>query len=839
MSAPISRRDLQIDLPLSIGRLNAGALIAAAGLVGFGVILWLAANWDAFGRFGRFGLVGGLLAVSALGAAAAERLRPPLLLLAFAAVGGLLALIGQTYQTGADAWQLFALWAVLTLPWALAARSDAIWTPWVVVVMTALSLWQTTMATAGALGPFGSAASLSLPIMIAGWGAALALVAALSPDIAIFDGLGRRRWAYRVAMLLTIANIASFSITATFLGNSGRADIVILGLAALGAMGVWVAQRRPQDALLLSAAALAIDAVLIAATSRMLLSGSGTGSGSFITIGITAAMIVAGSVMAVLALIDTDARPSIDQRLGTGDARRFSTRGSRPWPVVALSGLGAFLATIPFLVAIALIFGSILHRGPSIYVVGLLIGVTGFVMMRQARTLFVEQIATIAFAVGYALFAFAHFRDLPVTPAALMLGVSALGLALACGKPWAAALLGAISAGGFAVAIAHGMASPSLRTVTPSLTLAWALIVAAWGAAMVAVDRIRQELSDLHLSETVDAMLYGIVAATLLGLSIGSGPTFLVSATIGMGSGLNQAMAATMFSSIATRVLGIALAAGAAAVLMRHSTTLRTPIGLTTLSIMVALSAVMPGLGAASLVLALSAVRERRALAIAAAVAGLWIAGSFYYNLALPLTTKAMILLAAGIVLGTVAWITGSRLERITDLIALEPRTRESLYAPGLVLVGLVAALAISSQTIVANEHLIANGERVFVELGPRDPRSLMQGDFMALRFNLPTEAMRHQPRNGEPPYAAGKRDDRGVVRLTRIVSQSTPIEPDEVRMALTLKNGRWIVVTDAWFFEEGTAKRWEAARFGEFRLLPDGRALLVGLADQNLTAIK
>ena len=44
--------------------------------------------------------------------------------------------------------------------------------------------------------------------------------------------------------------------------------------------------------------------------------------------------------------------------------------------------------------------------------------------------------------------------------------------------------------------------------------------------------------------------------------------------------------------------------------------------------------------------------------------------------------------------------------------------------------------------------------------------------------------------------------------------------------------------MTDAWFFKEGEAQRWQAARFGEFRVLPDGRALLVGMADANLQPI-
>ena len=41
-------------------------------------------------------------------------------LLALLGIGGLFAYFGQTHQTGADPWQLFALWAALVLPLRLA-----------------------------------------------------------------------------------------------------------------------------------------------------------------------------------------------------------------------------------------------------------------------------------------------------------------------------------------------------------------------------------------------------------------------------------------------------------------------------------------------------------------------------------------------------------------------------------------------------------------------------------------------------------------------------------------------------------------------------------------------
>jgi uncharacterized membrane protein len=60
-------------------------------------------------------------------------------------LGGLLALIGQTYQTGADTWELFTLWAALALPWAFAGRHAAVWLLWIAVANIALGLWADTM----------------------------------------------------------------------------------------------------------------------------------------------------------------------------------------------------------------------------------------------------------------------------------------------------------------------------------------------------------------------------------------------------------------------------------------------------------------------------------------------------------------------------------------------------------------------------------------------------------------------------------------------------------------------------------------------------------------------
>lgn len=110
-------------------------------LLALGVIFFFAFNWDELHRFAKLALALGALtgfAGAALFLPAGAVLYRAVLLGAALSTGGLLALVGQTYQTGADIWQLFAVWAVLMLPWVLLSRSRACWALFWVVINLAL-----------------------------------------------------------------------------------------------------------------------------------------------------------------------------------------------------------------------------------------------------------------------------------------------------------------------------------------------------------------------------------------------------------------------------------------------------------------------------------------------------------------------------------------------------------------------------------------------------------------------------------------------------------------------------------------------------------------------------
>lgn len=112
--------------------------------VSLSLLFFIAYNWASFGRFGKFALVQAFLvcAVLAYVRFGAQRVTAQATLAAAViALGVLLALFGQTYQTGADPWQLFATWGVLMLPWAVISSSAAIWAIFILVLNTALLLY--------------------------------------------------------------------------------------------------------------------------------------------------------------------------------------------------------------------------------------------------------------------------------------------------------------------------------------------------------------------------------------------------------------------------------------------------------------------------------------------------------------------------------------------------------------------------------------------------------------------------------------------------------------------------------------------------------------------------
>jgi len=276
-------------------RLPRAVLATGAALFGLGLVFWVAANWDGLGRFGRLALLQAVVAGGLALAMWRPALRAPGGLLAMLATGALFATFGQTYQTGADPWQLFALWAALTLPLALAVRSDVVWAPWALVAMVAVSLW-----TQAHMGHRWRADPDTLDTCLAAWTLTLALVAALSPTLARFTGAGP--WSFRLALVLAMVAVSATALGALFSSPAGRH--FALGLAVLALMAGGLALPKSFDVFGLSAAVLGLDTLLVCGLARWLFDGHrGDAIGTLFVLGLAAAGLLAASVSGVLRLV--------------------------------------------------------------------------------------------------------------------------------------------------------------------------------------------------------------------------------------------------------------------------------------------------------------------------------------------------------------------------------------------------------------------------------------------------------------------------------------------------------------------------------------------------------
>ena len=153
---------------------------------------------------------------------------------------------------------------------------------------------------------------------------------------------------------------------------------------------------------------------------------------------------------------------------------------------------------------------------------------------------------------------------------------------------------------------------------------------------------------------------------------------------------------------------------------------------------------------------------------------------------------------------------------------------------------GVVAAFAlvvgVSGQAVVDRERVLDEGRVVLFELAPVDPRSLMQGDYMALRFALDDALPRRDGRSAAPllRFAYLDVDTEGRARLAG-VGEELPVPSASVAVRIRMRDGAPSVGPNAFFFQEGLAAAFEGARWGEFRVAADGTALLTHLRDEKL----
>lgn len=265
-----------------------GALLIVAGIAAF--FAW---NWADLEHMAKFALIQGGVAgavlivlwrgMDSVGGRAA-------FVAAAFLVGVLLAVFGQVYQTGADPYGLFLVWAILVLPWAIVGRHAGLWLLvqlllnltlilyWIEVLYPPDGAWQLTQL----LGPLVWLGSTVMDWRLASLLFGLNAAAIVAWELAASRGSAwlQGRWFPRIVGLIALYTVLGPTLIMIFAaGMDQRAQIAIVSpflFAAALATSLWYYQYEKLDLFMLTIAMFGGILVIMALAIRYLFADFGS-----------------------------------------------------------------------------------------------------------------------------------------------------------------------------------------------------------------------------------------------------------------------------------------------------------------------------------------------------------------------------------------------------------------------------------------------------------------------------------------------------------------------------------------------------------------------------------
>ncbi|MBN2143818.1 MAG: GDYXXLXY domain-containing protein [Candidatus Aureabacteria bacterium] len=160
----------------------------------------------------------------------------------------------------------------------------------------------------------------------------------------------------------------------------------------------------------------------------------------------------------------------------------------------------------------------------------------------------------------------------------------------------------------------------------------------------------------------------------------------------------------------------------------------------------------------------------------------------------------------------------------------------------------LIIILVLVNWSIAGKEKHLAEGRTVYLELAPVDPRSLMQGDYMALRFRLADEVYNALPKTKDhrrwrhdvassDGYVLTGLDERNTGTFKSLYKDQT-LSNNEILLRYRVREGMVKFATNAYFFQEGHGRYYQPAKYGQFRVDEKGELLLAAMYDKDLNKL-
>lgn len=136
---------------------------------------------------------------------------------------------------------------------------------------------------------------------------------------------------------------------------------------------------------------------------------------------------------------------------------------------------------------------------------------------------------------------------------------------------------------------------------------------------------------------------------------------------------------------------------------------------------------------------------------------------------------------------------------------------------------------------ILKKEYTLAHGQTMLLRLAPVDPRSLIQGDYMVLRYAMARDISDEQL--NDKGCIVVVLDENQVARFVRIHA-GEPLESGEHLLFYRNRDGLKLGA-ESFLFQEGLADVYAQGRYGELVVESNGKSVLVGLRDDRFMPLK
>ena len=242
--------------------------------------------------------------------------------------------------------------------------------------------------------------------------------------------------------------------------------------------------------------------------------------------------------------------------------------------------------------------------------------------------------------------------------------------------------------------------------------------------------------------------------------------------------------------------------------------------------------------------------------------------GGFYYQLSIPLLYKGGLLVSFAVIFAIVTLFLHARYKAPSQS-AVE---NYSVFKAPIWLIGVfvIALLGAVNYKVQQFEDVLATGKPVVLKIAPVDPRSLMQGDYMVLNYAILSEFQQSQvlPESNES-LESNEPIDTVESNETTGIDESSPSEKKAYILVHLDKNhvatfceeqseiptdfkhctpnvylpirykGGWLpkLPSQDYFFAEGKGEHYAQAEYAEYRF-KDGILLLARLLDKDLKGL-